>query len=118
MMSTLAQYSQHLARLLPAVGESEFPELLIDMLRQLVSFDDAPIAVSPGTDLPVIEYFQVPEDGGSSTLDVFVRGAFLLDPFYLAATRDRKLATPTSHRDGCCGDWMAAPVRTAAANSC
>lgn len=105
-MSTLAQYSQHLARLLPAVGEAEFPELLIDMLRQLVSFDDATIAVYPGTDLPVIEYFQVPEDGGASTLDVFVRGAFLLDPFYLAATRDRKFGvfrlrdlSPSSFRD-------------------
>jgi DNA-binding CsgD family transcriptional regulator len=43
----------------------------------------------PGTDLPVIEYFEVPEDGGSSTLDVFVKGAFLLDPYYLAA-RDRR----------------------------
>jgi len=105
-MSTLAQYSQHLARLLPAVGEAEFPELLIDMLRQLVSFDDATIAVYPGTDLPVIEYFQVPEEGGASTLDVFVRGAFLLDPFYLAATRDRKFGvfrlrdlSPSSFRD-------------------
>lgn len=105
-MSTLAQYSQHLARLLPAVGEPEFPALLIDMLRQLVSFDDATIAVYPGTDLPVIEYFQVPEDGGASTLDVFVRGAFLLDPFYLAATRDRKFGvfrlrdlSPSSFRD-------------------
>ena len=105
-MSTLALYSQHLARLLPAVGEAEFPELLIDMLRQLVSFDDATIAVYPGTDLPVIEYFQVPEDGGASTLDVFVRGAFLLDPFYLAATRDRKFGvfrlrdlSPSSFRD-------------------
>ena len=105
-MSTLAQYSQHLARLLPAVGEADFPELLIDMLRQLVSFDDATIAVYPGTDLPVIEYFQVPEEGGASTLDVFVRGAFLLDPFYLAATRDRKFGvfrlrdlSPSSFRD-------------------
>lgn len=105
-MSTLAHYSQHLARLLPAVGEAQFPELLIDMLRQLVSFDDATIAVYPGTDLPVIEYFQVPEEGGASTLDVFVRGAFLLDPFYLAATRDRKFGvfrlrdlSPSSFRD-------------------
>jgi DNA-binding CsgD family transcriptional regulator len=105
-MSTLAHYSQHLARLLPAVGEADFPELLIDMLRQLVSFDDATIAVYPGTDLPVIEYFQVPEKGGASTLDVFVRGAFLLDPFYLAATRDRKFGvfrlrdlSPSSFRD-------------------
>ena len=105
-MSTLAQYSQYLARLIPAVGEAGFPELLVDMLQKLVPFDDATIAVYPGTDLPVIEYFRIPEDGGVSTLDVFVRGAFLLDPFYLAATRDRKFGvfrlhdlSPSSFRD-------------------
>ncbi len=106
-MSTLAQYSQHLARLIPAVGEAAFPELLVGLLQKLVSFDDATIVVYPGTDLPIIEYFRIPEDGGVSTLDNFVRGAFLLDPFYLAATRDRKFGvfrlrdlSPSSFRDG------------------
>jgi DNA-binding CsgD family transcriptional regulator len=105
-MSTLAQYSQHLARLIPVVGEAEFPELLVGLLQQLVSFDDATIVVYPGTDLPVIEYFRIPEESGVSTLDVFARGAFLLDPFYLAATRDRKFGlfrlrdlSPSSFRD-------------------
>jgi DNA-binding CsgD family transcriptional regulator len=56
--------------------------------------------------LPVIEYFEVPEDGGSSTLDIFIKGAFLLDPFYLAATREQQFGvfrlrdlTPSGFRD-------------------
>jgi DNA-binding CsgD family transcriptional regulator len=106
-MPTLAQYSQQLARLIPAVGGPDFPELLIRMLEQLVPCDDATILLYPGTDLPVIEYFQVPQESGSSTLDVFVKGAFLLDPYYLAATRDNKFGvfrlrdlSPTGFRDG------------------
>ena len=89
-MSTLSQYSQHLATLIPEVGSAGFPRLLVGMLQDLVPCQDATILLYPGTDLPVVEYFEVPEDGGSSTLDVFVKGAFLLDPYYLAATRDSK----------------------------
>lgn len=106
-MPTLAQYSQHLARLIPAVGTADFPESLAHMLEELVPCNDATIVLYPGTDLPVIEYFQVPKESGSSTLDVFVKGAFLLDPYYLAATQDEKFGvfrlrdlTPVGFRDG------------------
>lgn len=89
-MPTLSQYSQHLAALIPAVGTAEFPARLVQMLQAVVPCDDATILLYPNTDLPVIEYFEVPPEGGESTLDVFIKGAFLLDPFYIAATRDRK----------------------------
>ena len=88
-MQALAQFSEHIARLIPALGSAEFPNLLVAMLRQLVHCDDATIIVYPGTDLPVIEYFEVPGGAADSTLDVYVKGAFLLDPFYLSASRDR-----------------------------
>ena len=89
-MTTLSQYSQNLARLIPAAGTSEFPEMLVAMLQDLVPCEDATIVLFPETELPVIEYFDVPEEGGQSTLDNFVKGAFLLDPYYLAATREKK----------------------------
>jgi DNA-binding CsgD family transcriptional regulator len=88
-MHTLAQFSAHLARLLPAVGTSEFAGQLVAMLKQLVHCDDATVILYPGTDLPVIDYFELPGGATSSTLDLYVKGAFLLDPFYLAASRDR-----------------------------
>ena len=89
-MQPLALFSTHLARLLPAVGNAEFVEHLVAMLKELVSCDDATVILYPGTDLPVIEYFEVPPGAARSTLDVYVKGAFLLDPFYLAATRDKQ----------------------------
>ncbi len=89
-MPTLAEFSNELAQLIPAVGHSDFPDKLIGMLKQLVPINDATILVYPGTDLPIIEYFEIPEESNSSTLDTFAKGAFLLDPYYLAATRDKK----------------------------
>lgn len=88
-MQPLAHFSEHLARLIPSIGSSEFPNALVAMLKHLVHCDDATIIVYPGTDLPVVEYFEVPEGAITSTLDLYVKGAFLLDPFYLAASRDR-----------------------------
>jgi DNA-binding CsgD family transcriptional regulator len=88
-MQALAHFSEHLAGLIPATGTREFPEMLVAMLRQLVQCDDATVLVYPGTDLPIIEYYEMPPGATGSTLDVYVKGAFLLDPFYLAATRDR-----------------------------
>ena len=88
-MQTLAQFSTHLAGLIPAVGGGEFADRLVAMLKQLVSCEDATVILYPGTDLPQIEYFEVPPGATRSTLDVYVRGAFLLDPYYLAATRDK-----------------------------
>jgi DNA-binding CsgD family transcriptional regulator len=87
-MQALAHFSEHLRVVVPAVGTEDFTRLLVAMLKQLVHCDDATIIVYPGTDLPVIEYFEVPNGTGNSTLDIYVKGAFLLDPFYLAASRE------------------------------
>jgi DNA-binding CsgD family transcriptional regulator len=88
-MQALAHFSEHLARLIPAVGSSDFPGLMVGMLRQLVHCDDATIILYPGTDLPVIEHFELTPGAEKSNLDLYLKGAFLLDPFYLAASRDR-----------------------------
>lgn len=84
-MPTLAQFSRHLATMIPAIGSAEFPQKLVCLLKDVLPVQDATVLLYPGTDLPVIEYFEVPEELGQSTLDIFVKGAFLLDPFYRAA---------------------------------
>jgi len=89
-MSQLATFSKHLAQLLPNIGGDEFPRHLVAMLRDLVPVDDATVIVYPETTLPVIAYFEVTDESRGSTLDTFARGAFLLDPFYLAGERDRR----------------------------
>ncbi len=87
-MSVLSQFSRELSQLIPAVGSAEFPNVLIGMLRELVRVDDATVVVYPGLDLPVIEYFEI-QEGGGSTLDRFIKGPFVLDPFYQAALDKR-----------------------------
>ncbi len=89
-MPALDTYSQHLAGLIGARGSADFPERLVAMLRALVPVDDASIIVYPERELPVIEYFEVHDDRQGSTLDIFAKGAFLLDPFYLAGANDNR----------------------------
>jgi DNA-binding CsgD family transcriptional regulator len=89
-MQTLTRFSEQLADLIPVTGSLQFPRQLIHMLKQLVQIDDATIVVFPGLGMPVVEHFEVPEGAGNSTLDVYLKGAFLLDPYYLAAAQDRR----------------------------
>jgi DNA-binding CsgD family transcriptional regulator len=88
-MRDLADYSQQLARLIGAIHSTDFAPQLIATLRSLVSFDDATIVYYPERDFPVIEHFEVPVVGHPSSLDHFVLGAFVLDPFYIAGTEHR-----------------------------
>ncbi len=89
-MSQLATFSRHFADLIRAVNTDEFPALLVTTLRELVPVDDATVIVYPETELPVIEHFEVNPASGGSTLDKFIKGAFLLDPYYLAGSRDHR----------------------------
>ena len=88
-MTVMADYSRQLAKVLSHVGENEFPVRLIEMLKALVPVSDATIVVYPNTDLPEIDYYE-PDPAGASHLDQFVGAAFLLDPYYQAAARDRR----------------------------
>ncbi|KZX58090.1 helix-turn-helix transcriptional regulator [Halioglobus sp. HI00S01] len=105
-MPALPTFSHHVADLIRCAGSADFPASLIAMLRDMVPVDDATVIAYPGMDMPVIEYFEEPNQSGSSTLDRFVKGAFLLDPFYLTATRDNRHGvfrlrdlSPTGFRD-------------------
>lgn len=88
-MSLFSAYNQKLAGLLEQVSGKDFPAQLIDLLNALVPIDDATIIFYPPGSLPRIEYFQARVDG-SSHLDLFVGGAFMLDPFYRAAVMHNK----------------------------
>jgi len=101
-----SRYNEQLAHLITRVGTAGFAPQLVATLKSLVPIDDATVLVYPDTDLPVVEYFEVPAGLGRSTLDVFVAGAFVLDPYYQAASRDRRFGVfqlrdlaPTGFRD-------------------
>jgi DNA-binding CsgD family transcriptional regulator len=102
----IPDYNEQLARLINRVGQADFARQLVATLKSLVPIDDATVLVYPDTDLPVVEYFEVPAGLDRSTLDVFVAGAFVLDPYYQAASRDRRFGVfqlrdlaPTGFRD-------------------
>jgi DNA-binding CsgD family transcriptional regulator len=88
-MSLIADFSQQLAVLIPTVSTEKFSGQLIALFKALLPVSDATIIHYPDTALPIIDYFEAGEDG-SSHLDLFERGAFLLDPYYQAAATHRK----------------------------
>ncbi|MEO1082315.1 MAG: helix-turn-helix transcriptional regulator [Pseudomonadota bacterium] len=78
------------ARCLPELGRAGFAPQLIRGLRELVTIDDASVLYYARGDLPEIVYRENPEARGEESMERFVAGAFLLDPFYRAATEERR----------------------------
>jgi len=88
-MSSIAAFSQSLAKLLPNLGRDHFSSLLIDTLRGLVPVDEATIIVYETASLPYFDFVD-PGAWSQENLDTFLKSAFLLDPYYIAATRQNK----------------------------
>ncbi len=88
-MSQISLYSQNLAELLPKVGSKEFCPLLVEMFNTMAPIDEASVIVYANSGLPVYD-FAVPDYSTHPNIDAFLNGAFLLDPYYLAATRHGK----------------------------
>ena len=63
-----------------------------EVLEIFKKYGIGPKKFKEGFGLPIIEYFEVHDHHQGSTLDIFAKGAFLLDPFYLAGAHDN-LAT-------------------------
>lgn len=86
-ISNLARLSKHLARLGPLVNSEAFVAGLVDMLRDFVVVDEVSIISYPPEALPVIEYRDKDVPTTRQNLDTFIQGAFVLDPYYVAACR-------------------------------
>lgn len=76
------------ARVLPAQGTDTFCKELVEGLRMLVPIEDASVLYFGNDDLPLIVYRE-PMARGAKSLERFVAGAFLLDPFYHAAVEKK-----------------------------
>jgi DNA-binding CsgD family transcriptional regulator len=85
MTTHLLAFSQRFAAIMPEIGCERFPSLLIAMLKGLVPFDNAVIVHFQEGHQPQIHYNDIPPLDRESQINVFVNGAFLLDPFYRAA---------------------------------
>lgn len=88
-MSAIARFSQDLARLLPSLGSGDFCPLLVSTIRRLVPVDEVSVIEYESDSMPIIA-FADPDPAAQPNLDAFLKGAFLLDPYYVAATKHQK----------------------------
>jgi DNA-binding CsgD family transcriptional regulator len=88
-LSSICRFSQLLASVLPNLGGGQFCRFLVDAIGSLVTFDEASIIVYESGNMPQFEFAQ-PKPSMQSNLDIFLKGAFLLDPYYIAATKEQK----------------------------
>ena len=85
----LKALSELVSSSLAAAGTDDFAPTLIRGLRGMVPIDDATILLYARDDLPTVVYRETPEARGTESMERFVAGAFLLDPFYQAARESR-----------------------------
>lgn len=89
-MPFLSTFSQHIASLLPHVKTDLFIPMLVEMFKELVPTNNIMVVAYPSKTLPRIEYNDLPAHR-VSIVDKYVKGAFLLDPYYLAASKQEKV---------------------------
>lgn len=89
-MSQLSEFSQQISAVLDKAHTDDFMPALADLFKALVPLNNVDIIAYPSRKLPHLEYNDVPRVPRSSTINSFLQAAFLLDPYYLAATRDKR----------------------------
>ena len=84
-MNALTTFSRVVNEATSLLGESGFAAALGNGIRELIEADDVSLIRYPDAGPPLIEYNLPPKRRGKTTLDRYVKGPFLLDPFYRAA---------------------------------
>ena len=87
-MDALTTFSRVVSEATSLLGDSGFAAALGNGMRELIEADDVSLIRYPDAGPPVIEYTLPPKRRGKTTLDRYVKGPFLLDPFYRAAQVD------------------------------
>lgn len=89
-MTNIATIAQVTADWMEKSMETDFPTILARGIKQIVQCNDVTVILFRNSALPLIEYADEPMKGGSNNIDLFVKGAFLIDPFYLVATKKNR----------------------------
>ena len=89
-MSVLAAFSRVVTNATSQLGEGQFAETLSTGIREFVAADDVSLIRYHESGAPTIEYTLPPKRRGSTALDRYVKGPFLLDPFYRAAAIENR----------------------------
>lgn len=88
--SFLSEFCQQVADLYPFAGTEEFTVKLADMFKCLVDTDNIMVFLFPRKKLPTVEYNDLPSEQRTMMISQYIKGAFLLDPFYLAARKNKE----------------------------
>lgn len=84
-MKELITFSHIVSNAASQLGEPHFAEALSSGVREFVAADDVSLIRYHASGSPTIEYTSPPKRRGSTTLGRYVKGPFLLDPFYRTA---------------------------------
>lgn len=89
-MNILPLLARVVADATAALGEATFAETLSIGIKDWIGADDISLIRYLDTGAPVIEYTLPPKRPGKTTLERYVNGPFLLDPFYRALEIDKR----------------------------
>ncbi|UTW04040.1 hypothetical protein KDX31_03205 [Amphritea atlantica] len=82
-LTMIARLSNSLTQLVPQIGSDDFPQLLIEVIKQLVPADEMTLILFE--DKPEFLVSEKTEKIGNQSIDMYLAGAYLLDPFYRAS---------------------------------
>lgn len=82
-LAMIDQLSKGLMQLVPQIGSDAFPQALIEMIKRFVPADE--MALILYEDKPVFLASEKIDQIGSQSIDMYLAGAYLLDPFYRAS---------------------------------
>jgi len=82
MPNQLSEFSHKLASVLPQIGTDQLAESLIAMIKGLVPTDNAAIIQYGRNQKPILLYNDYPTVERKRLINNFLKGPFLLDPFY------------------------------------
>jgi DNA-binding CsgD family transcriptional regulator len=89
-MRSLPPFARIIADATAALGEPTFAETLSIGVKDWIGADDISLIRYLDTGVPVVEYTLPPKRRGTTTLERYVNGPFLLDPFYRALELDKR----------------------------
>ncbi|SBS37783.1 HTH-type transcriptional regulator MalT [Marinomonas spartinae] len=82
-IAMIARLSEGLIQLVPQISSEDFPHLLVEVVKLFVPADEITLILFE--DKPEVLVSEKTEQIGNQSIDMYLAGAYLLDPFYRAS---------------------------------
>ena len=89
-LNQIAKLGRHLAAISKVADAPALSRAVVDLLRDFVTIDEISIISYPPLELPIIDYRDTHTPMTQQNLDTFIQGAFVLDPYYVAAMHQNR----------------------------